>query len=139
MRVQVQDQGFSKRRRLQETGMGNPKCSPSSRAGPTGTREWTRLGPAASEPRRRATRRASRFEGIERRCNELVGSDHTEHAKRHEEWRQVLTRSADLEALSDCDNMLFFRRDVRLLICVLRLVRMRRRRGDDVCIEWIVV
>lgn len=38
----------------------------------------------------------------------IDGNDHTEHAKRHEEWRQVLTRSADLEALSDCDNMLFF-------------------------------
>jgi hypothetical protein len=112
--------------------MGNPKCSPSSRAGPTGTREWTRPGPAASEPRRRATRRASRFEGIERRCNELVGSDHTEHAKRHEEWRQVLTRSADLEALSDCDNMLFFG---EMYGVSLRLVRRRRRRDDVMCVS----
>jgi len=116
--------------------MGNPKCSPSSRAGPTGTREWTRPGPAASGPRRRATRRASRFEGIERRCNELVGSDHTEHAKRHEEWRQVLTRSADLEALSDCDNMLFFRRDVRREFASCKEEKKTRR--CDVCIEWIV-
>jgi hypothetical protein len=111
--------GLAKEGACRKPGMGNPKCSPSSRAGPTGTHGWTRLGPAASEPRRRATRRASRFEGIEQRCNESVGNDHTKHAKRHKEWRQELTRSADLEALSDCDNMLFFRRDVRLLICVL--------------------
>jgi hypothetical protein len=112
--------------------MGNPKCSPSSRAGPTGTREWTRLGPAASEPRRRAARREVEVEGIEQRCNELDGNGHTEHAKRHEEWRQVLTRSADLEALSDCDNMLFFG---EMYGVSLRLVRRRRRRDDVMCVS----
>jgi hypothetical protein len=49
--------GLAKEGACRKPGMGHPECSPSSRAGPTGIRGWTRPGPAASEPRRRATRR----------------------------------------------------------------------------------